>query len=101
MANDKGEIFIIQDADVRQYINSAFNDLGLGVSVIAPFSKGFIVGSDNGNMAIWVKLDETDKVDGLSDEGGVSFLKRWHTERKSGIMAMDITQTEDMIAVSF
>ena len=69
---------------------------------IAAFSKGFIVGSDNGNMAIWVRVDESDKGnDSLGDEGGVSFLKRWHTERKSGIMAMDITLTEDLIAVAF
>lgn len=67
--------------------------MGLGVTCISPFSKGFIVGSDNGNMAIWVRVDDAaDKAnDGLGDEGGVSFLKRWHTERKSGITAMDIT----------
>ena len=47
---------------MRQYINCAFNDLdGLGVTVIKSFKKGFLVGSDNGHMAIWVKADESEK----------------------------------------
>jgi hypothetical protein len=28
-------------------------------------------------------------------------LKRWHTERKSGVTSMDINANEDLIAVAF
>lgn len=86
---------------MRQYINSAFNDLGMGVSAIASFPRGFVVGSENGHMAIWVRADEGDRNDDMGDEGGVSFLKRWHTERKSGVASIDISSSEELIAVAF
>jgi hypothetical protein len=53
-------------------------------------------------MAIWVKVDDGDKgEDLLNEDMGLSFLKRWHTERKSGVSAIDINANEDLIAVSF
>ena len=60
------------------------------------------MGSDNGHMAIWVKADEGEKADDmLGEEEGLQFLKRWHTERKSGVTAMDISLGEDLIVVAF
>jgi hypothetical protein len=53
-------------------------------------------------MSIWVKIEDSEKgEDALSDELGLSFLKRWHTERKSGIGAIDINSNEEIIAVAF
>lgn len=72
----------------------------MGVTAIGVFSRGFVVGSDTGHMAIWVRVDEGDRNDDL-DENGVSFLKRWHTERKSGVTAINVSQSEELMAVSF
>ena len=83
--------------------------MGLGITSIIAFSKGFIAGSESGHMAIWIKAEDGDKGynnvnyiirdDLLNDE--LSFLKRWHTERKSGISAIDINTNEELIAVAF
>lgn len=73
----------------------------MGISCIASFSKGFIVGSDRGHMAIWVKIDDGDKDDLLIDDMGLSFLKRWHTDRKTGLSGINFNINEDLVAVAF
>ena len=59
---DKGEFYIIkrweQKSEVIQYVDKAFVELGPGVSIIHPFSKGFFVGSEFGNFALWLKAEE-------------------------------------------
>ena len=73
----------------------------MGISCISSFSKGFIVGSDRGHMAIWVKIDDGDKDDLLIDDMGLSFLKRWHTDRKTGLSGINFNINEDLIAIAF
>lgn len=53
---------MINDSDVKQYINCGFSDIyGLGITCLIAFSKGFIIGSDNGYFALWVKSDDKEK----------------------------------------
>ncbi|CAD8162078.1 unnamed protein product [Paramecium pentaurelia] len=105
LANDKAEIFIIHDNDVRQYINNAFTDIrGPGVSSLIAFSKGFLVGSDSGHFALWIRGDDHDKQkteDGIEVVMDLQFLKKWRCERKSQVVSMDITKQEDLVAVAF
>lgn len=88
---------------MKQYINCAFNDLhGMCVSSLCAYSRGFVAGSDTGHFAIWVKEEEGDKLDrALGEEPSLYFLKRWHTERKCGVTGLDISKSEDLIAVAF
>jgi len=40
-------------------LNNAFDDIrGPGVSAILALSKGFLVGSDSGHFALWVRGDD-------------------------------------------
>jgi hypothetical protein len=52
-------------------------------------------------MAIWVKIDDGDKDDLLIDDMGLSFLKRWHTDRKTGLSGINFNINEDLVAVAF
>ena len=75
------------------------NKNDLGVTTIGCFKKGFIVGSDKGIFALYMKLDE-DK--GEKHEDYKFMLKRtFMSDRKSSICHISISNKQDLVAVSF
>ena len=74
-----GELLMLENFELKQHIESAFNTGGLGVgmmgedgqqqaamnvSLIKPYSKGFFISSDNGYMALWVRHEENNSTSG-------------------------------------
>ena len=73
----------------------------MGITCLTTFSKGFIIGSDLGSFALWVKSDESDENE-MGESNEVFILqKKWVAERKSGVCCIDISANEDSLAVSF
>lgn len=55
----EGEIYVIENNEIKQLIDNAFKSEDLfNISCLQPYSKGFFVASDNGNVALWVKSEE-------------------------------------------
>ncbi len=48
LCNDLGEIFIIFQNEMIQYIQSGFNEIDLGIKCVERLSVGFIVCSESG-----------------------------------------------------
>lgn len=73
----------------------------MGITCLTAFSKGFIIGSDYGSFALWLKVDESDENEmGESTEAFV-LQKKWVAERKSGVCCIDISMNEDVMIASF
>lgn len=73
----------------------------LGITCLTPFSKGFVIGSDLGTFALWIKTDDSDDNDMGESNEVFSLQKKWLAERKSGVCCIDISPNEDAMAVSF
>ena len=84
-----GELVMLENFEIKQHIDSAFNTGGLGqgiigedgkaqppmnVSLIKPYSKGFFIASDNGYMALWVRHEENNSTSGKQ---AFDFIRKW------------------------
>lgn len=105
LATDKCEILLVAETkpyvyQVKQEYLNVFNE-SIGdmtfPTVICPFSKGFILGSNNGKFALWTKTEEAD--------GGnfLELVRKWATteDRAAPVVAIDITVKEDVLALWF
>lgn len=104
VGTDQGSLYVIKKIDqkyeVKQHISRAFADIGIGVSVIKCYSKGFIIGSEFGNFALWLKIEEN--VDTESGEPDTFILHNiWDAKSRSCVIAMDITSREDQVICGF
>jgi len=103
---------VLYKFQVIQTITNCFslsdNDPKCGVTAITPFSKGFLLGSDNGTLSVWVKSEEVENE--MGQKSYYDFLrtrrppgdKKGDAEaKKEGIVSIDISPGEDMIAICF
>jgi hypothetical protein len=62
----EGELFFLENFELKQSVENAFNaeDSLMHVSCLRTFSKGFIISSDNGHMAMWVRSEENNSTTG-------------------------------------
>lgn len=56
VASDQGELLLVESGEVRATLASPAE--GLSIEVILPFSKGFVVGGDNGLLSIYEKTED-------------------------------------------
>ena len=72
----EGEMFYLEDYQLKKEIENAFNsdDNISYVVCIKPFSKGFFIGSNEGDMAMWVRSEENNSTSGKSP---YDFIRRW------------------------
>ncbi len=64
MANDQATIYVILNSQVVQVLNNCFslneNDPQASVSALAAFTRGFVIGGDNGTFSVWIKNEDVD-----------------------------------------
>ena len=64
VANNKGQVYIILEKEVIKVIDQAFPNVDIKlnekpyVKTLIGFSKGLILGSQNGYFGIWIKSGE-------------------------------------------
>lgn len=80
-------------------IQNGFNEPDIKIVCLTTFSKGFIVGSEYGSFALWVKSEENE--DNSNEDDLYKLQKKWVAERKSEVCAINLSQNEDLLAVSF
>lgn len=56
----EGELYYVEDYQLKDEFSNAFNsdENSSCVVSIKPFSKGFFIGSNDGDMAMWVRSEE-------------------------------------------
>ena len=89
----EGEIVIVEDFEEKQLIDNAFMTEDVHrVTCIREFSKGFVVGSDKGHMAMWVRSEENNQSTGK--EGQLfDFVRTWRlsTVEMAPVVSIDIS----------
>jgi hypothetical protein len=76
VSNDKAEIYIIQGVEVKQYIKNAYREEKNSIVAMRAFSRGFIVGSETGKFALWVKAEDSeDDITDVQEEFVI--LRKW------------------------
>lgn len=65
IGTDQGTVYIVENYEVQEIFENAFNVNGVGIIALTAFSKGFIIGSDKGHLALYLKIDEYN--DGVED----------------------------------
>ncbi len=80
-------------------IQNGFNEPDIRIVCLTTFSKGFIIGSEYGSFALWVKCEETEE--NSNEDDLYKLQKKWVAERKSEVCAINLSQNEDSLAVSF
>lgn len=85
---------------MKQLIDNAFrSDELYNISCILPYSKGFFVASDNGDVALWVKSEENQKSNG---KDYYDFIRRWPCDGLKGIKitSMAVSPSEEHLALA-
>jgi len=77
----------------------------MGISCLKNVSKGFLVGGDNGSIALWVRHDENPNISNIDNELytrlKVIMPKTAAGIRKSPICTISINKNDDKIIVSY
>lgn len=102
----EGEIIIVEENEQKQVIDNAFGtDEIYNVTAIREFSKGFIVASDKGHMAMWVRAEENNQ--STNKEGQLfDFVRSWklfknESQPNTPVISIDISpQQEEYIAAA-
>jgi len=111
---DTGELFILDNYELKQTIDNAFytgsygqgplDDKGkhtpaFNVSLIKPYSKGFFIASDNGYMALWVRSEVNNSTSGKT---AFDFIRKWQpgASKNIRILSLDVSPNDDYIAIS-
>lgn len=77
-------------------IQNGFNEHDLAITCLITFSKGFILGGENGAFAVWTKTEDDE------NEGDNYILERkWTALRKATVCAVNLSSNEDLLAVAF
>ena len=97
----EGEMFYVEDYQLKKEIENAFNsddNISYVVS-IKPFSKGFFIGSNEGDMAMWVRQEENNSTSGKSP---YDFIRRWQppATKRLQILGMAMSTGEEFLAVA-
>ena len=91
----------IEDKQLRDHFDNAFgNEDGQNYVVcLKPFSKGFFVGSNEGDMACWVRSEESQRA---TKNKTINFVRKWQPSaaKRNQILAMAISANEETIAVA-
>jgi len=101
---DIAEVFLAKSNQIIQYIEFALgkeaqNHLGAaGITCVVGFSKGFVLGSDEGYIAVWEMNDTNDMED--SEEEFYYLRRFWHCGRNSSIVSLEISTNEENLAVA-
>eukprot|EP00743_Colponemidia_sp_Colp-15_P006147 GILK01006607.1.p1 GENE.GILK01006607.1~~GILK01006607.1.p1 ORF type:complete len:1413 (-),score=360.36 GILK01006607.1:147-4334(-) len=93
----EGEIYIVEQCVVKQIIDAGLQEKGIPIHTVKTFSKGFIVGGDDGLLALWERAEESE-LDGATL---FDFNRLWHAGRSSAVTALSMSHTEDVLACSF
>ena len=67
-------IILFDQFEVKQDIEHAFQQDGSFVTAISKFSKGFIISSDKGDMAMWVRSEDNNSTSGKQ---AYDFIRKW------------------------
>ena len=102
-ATKLGELILTEQGEVKPpIIENAFchEDLAVKVVTLTPFSKGFYIGSDKGDMAMWVRYEENNSSSGK--QGAYDFIRRWTppATKKQQVIGMKTNTNGDQIAVA-
>ncbi|EGR33214.1 WD repeat protein [Ichthyophthirius multifiliis] len=95
LSNNIGQVFIIQDQEIKQTISNAFDTLEIQIKIqsICSFQRGLIIGGETGLISIWIQNDEyvdfrNDKKD---QECKLVHLSQWN-EKNRGITNLQICE---------
>jgi WD40 repeat protein len=99
-----GQVFIAKSAEPVKRIEFAFGStadqvLSAGSSAattVACFSRGFVIGSDEGVLAFWEKNDNKEQ----EDQEDFEFARSWSTGRKFPIGSLAISANEETLGIS-
>ena len=101
--DDKGYIYIIDKASSQVIQQSNAFNMGeqdhYTPSYLLSYSKGFLVGSDQGVMSLWVRSAENSYSTGKQP---YDFIRKWSVDKaKSKIVGMAINSAEDMLSIAY
>jgi hypothetical protein len=114
VGTESGEIFFVDNFELKQPIENAFNTGGfkqgpigedgkqqppLSVSLIKAFSKGFYISSNNGWMALWVRSEENNSTSGKQ---AFDFIRKWQPKgtKDLDILSLDVSPNEEYLSIS-
>ncbi|OMJ86865.1 hypothetical protein SteCoe_11496 [Stentor coeruleus] len=101
---DMSEVFICRNNQIIQYIEFGFGNLSdsnlanASITCIQGFTRGFILASDEGHLAIWEHA-ETNEFEEQNTEH-YSFIKTWHCGKKQSIVSVALTNSEETLAIA-
>jgi cilia- and flagella-associated protein 57 len=101
---DMSEVFVCRSNQIIQYIEFGFGNLSdsnlanASITCIQGFSRGFILASDEGHLAIWEHTENNEYEENVSEHYG--FIKTWHCGKKQSIVSLCITNSEETLAIA-
>jgi WD40 repeat protein len=102
---DMSEIFISRDNQIIKYFEFGFGNLtgsnlaNASITCILGFSRGFIITSDEGHLAIYEHTETNDFEEQVTSEQ-YSFLKTWHSGKKQSIVALALMNSEEKLGIA-
>lgn len=97
----EGTMFFFENNELKKEYESAFNsDEGnSSVTFIREFSKGFFVGSNTGEIALWVRSEENNATSG---KDAYDFIRKVtpSATKNTRILGMSLSQLEDTLVVA-
>lgn len=102
---DMSEIFISRDNQIIKYFEFGFGNLtgsnlaNASITCIIGFSRGFIVTSDEGHLAIYEHTETNDFEEQITSEQ-YTFLKTWHSGKKQSIVSVALMNSEEKLAIA-
>ena len=97
-----GEMYYFEDYQLKKMHENGFkSDENLSYVVsIKPFSKGFFIGSNEGEMAMWVRTEENQS--STSGKDPYDFIARWQppATKRQQILGMALNSNEETLAVA-
>ena len=104
--NDMGAVYVAKDYEIIMNIPNGFGTLydpvygqgGMGATAVLCTSRGFIIGSDEGTIALWERAEIHDL--GTNEEVLFTCIKVWGTGKKHGIVSLALNTNEDTLGMS-
>ena len=101
---DMSEIFISRSNQIIQYIEFGFGNLSdsnlanASITCIQGFSRGFILASDEGHLAIWEHTEANEYEEQVTES--YAFIKTWHCGKKQSIVSLALSNSEETLAIA-
>jgi cilia- and flagella-associated protein 57 len=102
-----GEMYYIENDvqnkmfDIKKEFENAFNtdETQSHVVAIQRFNKGFFIGSQNGEMAMWVRSEENNSSSGKDP---YDFVRKWQppATKRQRVLGLSVSGNDDYLAVS-